>query len=224
VTRLRRMMLEELERRNYSSGTIRYYVRFVERFAEHFGRSPDKLGPDHVRTYQSYLLKQRKLSPGTVEHHISALRFLYGQTLPRYEFRIAILTTFSPARLGAICRRKPRDRTANIPPTSSSQRPASPDALHSKREYLSDTLQAICLHQPIMQSKSKPCISTAFHTTLRALAPFSGKSHFDCLRNLRKSFHKLNVRPSLMRRHICSDPPLQLYESRIFTQKRGGRG
>lgn len=87
MTRLRRMMLEELERRNYSSGTIRYYVRFVERFAEHFGRSPDKLGPDHVRTYQSYLLKQRKLSPGTVEHHISALRFLYVQTLPRYEFR-----------------------------------------------------------------------------------------------------------------------------------------
>ena len=80
-------MLEELERRNYSAGTIRYYVRFVERFAEHFGKSPDKLGPDHVRSYQSYLLKQRKLSPGSVEHHISALRFFYVQTLRRYEFR-----------------------------------------------------------------------------------------------------------------------------------------
>ncbi|MGB9075422.1 MAG: phage integrase N-terminal SAM-like domain-containing protein [Terracidiphilus sp.] len=63
MTRLRKMMLEELERRNYPAGTIRYYLRFVERFAEHFGKSPDKLGPDHVRTYQSYLLKQRKLSP-----------------------------------------------------------------------------------------------------------------------------------------------------------------
>src|SRR6201993_2971216 len=81
------MLLEELERRNYSAGTIRYYVRFVERFAEHFGKSPDKLGPDHVRSYQSYLLKQRKLSPGSVEHHISALRFFYVQTLRRYEFR-----------------------------------------------------------------------------------------------------------------------------------------
>src|ERR1700719_1699458 len=81
------MLLEELERRNYSAGTIRYYVRFVERFAQHFGKSPDKLGPDHVRTYQSYLLKQRKLSPGTVEHHVSALRFFYVQTLHRHEFR-----------------------------------------------------------------------------------------------------------------------------------------
>ena len=87
MTHLRKMMLEELERRNYSAGTIRYYVRFVERFAQHFGESPDKLGPDHVRSYQSYLLKQRKLTPESVEHHISALRFFYVQTLHRYEFR-----------------------------------------------------------------------------------------------------------------------------------------
>jgi hypothetical protein len=37
------MMLEELERRNYSAGTTRRYLRFVERFAQHFGKSPDKL-------------------------------------------------------------------------------------------------------------------------------------------------------------------------------------
>ena len=42
---LRKMMLEELERCNYSKGTIRHYVRFVEPFSQHFGKSPDKLGP-----------------------------------------------------------------------------------------------------------------------------------------------------------------------------------
>ena len=57
MTRLRKMMLEELERRNYSESTTRRYLRFVERFAQHFGKSPDKLGPDHLRTYQAYLLK-----------------------------------------------------------------------------------------------------------------------------------------------------------------------
>ena len=87
MTHLRKMMLEELERRNYSHGTIRYYLRFVERFAQHFGQSPDKLGPEHLRSYQAYLLKERKLSPGSVEHHVAALRFFFLRTLHRHEFR-----------------------------------------------------------------------------------------------------------------------------------------
>ena len=81
MTNLRKMMLEELERRNYSECTTRRYLRFVERFAQHFGKPPDKLGPDHLRTYQAYLLKVRKLDPGTVENHVAALRFLFIRTL-----------------------------------------------------------------------------------------------------------------------------------------------
>ena len=87
MTHLRKMMLEELERRNYSERTIRYYLRFVERFAKHFGKSPDKLGPEHLRSYQAYLLRERKLCPGTVENHVAALRFFYLRTLHRHEFR-----------------------------------------------------------------------------------------------------------------------------------------
>jgi site-specific recombinase XerD len=81
------MMLEELERRNYSAGTTRRYLRFVERFAKHFGKSPDKLGPDHLRSYQAYLLRERKLCPGTVENHVAALRFFFVRTLHRHQFR-----------------------------------------------------------------------------------------------------------------------------------------
>jgi site-specific recombinase XerD len=81
------MMLEELERRNYTAATIRHYLSFVERFARHFGKSPDKLGPDHLRSYQAYLLKELKLCPGTVEHHVAALRFFFIRTLHRHEFR-----------------------------------------------------------------------------------------------------------------------------------------
>ena len=51
MTHLRKMMLEELERRNYSERTIRYYLRFVERFALHFGKSPDKLGLRWLRLF-----------------------------------------------------------------------------------------------------------------------------------------------------------------------------
>jgi site-specific recombinase XerD len=81
------MMLEELERRNYTQATTRHYLSFVERFARHFGKSPDKLGPEHLRSYQAYLLKERKLSPGSVENHVSALRFFFVRTLGRHQFR-----------------------------------------------------------------------------------------------------------------------------------------
>ena len=53
MTRLRQMMLEELERRNYSQGTIRCYLRAVTDFARYFHRSPDQLRPEHVREYQA---------------------------------------------------------------------------------------------------------------------------------------------------------------------------
>ena len=80
-------MLEELERRNYSEETTRRYLRYVERFAKHFGKSPDRLGVDHLRSYQAYLLKQRKLDPASVENQVAALRFLFVRTLHRHEFR-----------------------------------------------------------------------------------------------------------------------------------------
>jgi len=44
VTHLRRIMLEELQRRSYANSTARYHLRAVEQFARHFGKSPDNLG------------------------------------------------------------------------------------------------------------------------------------------------------------------------------------
>lgn len=83
MTRLRQRMLEELQRRNYSQGTIRSYIFAVKQFAEYFGKSPEKLGAEEIRRYQLYLLNEKKYAPGTVEIRISALRFLYKKTLKR---------------------------------------------------------------------------------------------------------------------------------------------
>ena len=51
MTRLRKMMLDELERRNYTQTTRRAYLLAVEQFAKHYHRSPDQLGLDHIRDY-----------------------------------------------------------------------------------------------------------------------------------------------------------------------------
>src|ERR1700736_2792521 len=77
------MMLDELQRRNYSQSTVRSYIFAVEDFAKYFHRSPERLGPEHIRQYQAYLFRERKLSPGTIEGRTAALRFLFIKTLRR---------------------------------------------------------------------------------------------------------------------------------------------
>src|SRR3989475_6650276 len=59
------MMLEELQRRNYSEDTTRFYIRTVQDFSRRFNQPPDRLGPRHIREYQAELFQKRKLSPGT---------------------------------------------------------------------------------------------------------------------------------------------------------------
>ena len=83
MTRLRKMMLEELERRHYSEATTRCYIRTVEDFSRRFNCSPDCLGPEHIREYQAELFKKRHLSPGTVTQRLAALRFFYIKTLKK---------------------------------------------------------------------------------------------------------------------------------------------
>ena len=81
MTHLRKMMLEELERRNYAQTTIDCYLRAVAEFSLHFHRAPNQLGTQHIRQYQAYLFSQRKLAPSTVTQHLAALRFFYIKTL-----------------------------------------------------------------------------------------------------------------------------------------------
>jgi integrase/recombinase XerD len=83
VTHLRKVMLEELQRRNFSQATIRAYIGAVERFARFFSKPPNQLGPDHIRQYQAHLLHKRKLAVGTVVAQTAGLRFFFVRTLKR---------------------------------------------------------------------------------------------------------------------------------------------
>jgi len=83
VTHLRKMMLEDLQRRNYAETTINSYIRIVEDFSQRFQRPPDCLGPQQIREYQAELFKKRKFAPSTVTVYLAALRFFYTKTLKR---------------------------------------------------------------------------------------------------------------------------------------------
>ena len=83
MTHARQAMLEELQRRNYAQTTIDTYIHAVEQFAKYFTCSPDRLTHEHLRTYQAYLLRERKLGARTVRLHVAAIRFFFVKTLKR---------------------------------------------------------------------------------------------------------------------------------------------
>src|SRR5688572_9735417 len=82
MTALRERMAEDMRLRNYSISTRCQYIGYVRRFAEHFKTSPDRLGPEHIRTYQLHLVKMGA-SGATVNQLCNALRFFYRVTLKR---------------------------------------------------------------------------------------------------------------------------------------------
>ena len=80
---LRRRMIEDMQIRNLAPHTQRAYVEQVVRFARHFRKSPEHLGPAEIRTYQLYLAHDRHLAASSIIVTVAALRFFYTVTLKR---------------------------------------------------------------------------------------------------------------------------------------------
>jgi site-specific recombinase XerD len=76
-------MIEDMQIRNLTPNTQRVYVANVFRFACHFRKSPDRLGPAEIRTYLLHLTRERGLAASSIIVTVSALRFFYTVTLKR---------------------------------------------------------------------------------------------------------------------------------------------
>lgn len=78
---LRKLFIDHLTLRNYSSKTISTYVACVLAFAVFFGKSPARLGASDVRTFLVNLRTTRRLSPSSQKMHLAALRYFYTHIL-----------------------------------------------------------------------------------------------------------------------------------------------
>jgi len=103
MTPLRQRMLEDMQVRNLSPNTQRAYIETLARFARHFGRSPADLGPEEIRAYQIYLIRERHLAPSSLQIAVCALRFLYKVTLKQpWSFDDLIPAPKKPRRLPVV--------------------------------------------------------------------------------------------------------------------------
>jgi len=115
-------MIEDMTVRNLSPTTRDAYIHNVKKFSRYFGRSPDCLGLEDVRTYQVHLVSQG-IAWATLNQVVSALRFFFGVTLGRKDLpeRIAyaprpktLPVVLSPEEVAAFLEAVPsrRDRVA----------------------------------------------------------------------------------------------------------------
>jgi len=83
MTPLRQRMTEDMRVRNFSPLTIKLYINAVIKFSLFFHKSPALLGPEEVRTYQVYLIHEKKASWSAFNIAVSALRFLFTISLEK---------------------------------------------------------------------------------------------------------------------------------------------
>ena len=83
MTPLRQQMLYDLRIRGRSENTQKAYALQIKQFAQHFGKSPEQLGPEEIRAYQIYLVEHKQASMSALTQFVAAARFLYTVTLKR---------------------------------------------------------------------------------------------------------------------------------------------
>ena len=101
ISPLRRRMVEDMTVRNLSPATQRSYLYAVAKFSRFFGKSPEHLDLEDVRTYQVHLASQG-IAWAPLNQTVAALRFFYGVTLGRPEIPERIAYAREPRRLPVV--------------------------------------------------------------------------------------------------------------------------
>lgn len=76
-------MIDEMQRRGYASKTIKEYSASLRRLATYFGCCPSKLTLEQIRQYQVHLAGRDDISASYYNSTVTAMRFMYLETLGR---------------------------------------------------------------------------------------------------------------------------------------------
>ena len=76
-------VIDEMQRRGYASKTIKEYSASLRRLATYFGCCPSKLTLEQIRQYQVHLAGRDDISASYYNSTVTAMRFMYLETLGR---------------------------------------------------------------------------------------------------------------------------------------------
>lgn len=78
---LTKRLAEDMMIRNLADTTIDAYTYHVRKFADFTGKPLESATVEDVRTFQLYLIQEKKIAYGTFNQAVCALRFLYTHTI-----------------------------------------------------------------------------------------------------------------------------------------------
>jgi integrase/recombinase XerD len=90
MTPLRQRMIREMQLRQLAPRTIEAYVAAVAGLAKFYGRSPDQLHLEEVRSYLHHLIAERHFAPSTSNGHAAGILFFYRHVLGQSSFDLRI--------------------------------------------------------------------------------------------------------------------------------------
>src|SRR6202051_4528589 len=104
ISPLRQRLIDDMNVRRFSRETQRNYLRDVGRFATFLGRSPDTATADDVRRFQ---VEQRDagVPTPTMNSIVSALRFLFTDTMDRPDLARKVIRVAHPRTLPVVLSR-----------------------------------------------------------------------------------------------------------------------
>ena len=73
-----------------SPRTIEAYVTAVAELAAHYGRSPERISLEEVRSFLHHLITVRKLAFSSVNQKLAGMRFFYQHVLGREDFALKV--------------------------------------------------------------------------------------------------------------------------------------
>lgn len=112
VSPLRQRMIDDMNMRHFGRETQRNYIRDVGRFATFLGRPPDTATAEDLRRFQ---VEQREtgVPVPTMNSVVSALRFLFTQTLDRPDLARRLVRVSHPRKLPVVLSRDEVARLLN---------------------------------------------------------------------------------------------------------------